>query len=98
MQVRPKNIGLAADGTGSVNNLVWSGWGSPRATAIGILEINNCNPNCAQGTFTGYPATVTLAGLTPYGTGLEAYSTIVVQSPSAPSANTTEAFTRDTVP
>jgi len=43
----------------------------------------------------GYPATVTLAGLKPYGTGLEAYSTIVVQ---APAANTTETYTTGTVP
>jgi hypothetical protein len=27
IQVHPKNIGLAADGTGSVNNQIWSGWG-----------------------------------------------------------------------
>ena len=32
----------------------------------------NCTPNCAQGKYTGYPATVTVAGLKPYGTGLEA--------------------------
>lgn len=38
---------------------------------------------------------MTLAGLTPYGTDLEAYSTIVVQSPAA---NTTETYTKDTVP
>lgn len=38
---------------------------------------------------------MTLAGLTPYGTDLEAYSTIVVQSAAA---NTTETYTKDTVP
>ena len=61
----------------------------------GTLELNNCTPNCAQGTYTGYPATVTLDGLKPYGTGLEAYSTIVVQSPSS---NTTYTYTPGTVP
>ena len=57
MQVHPKNIGLAADGTGSVNNLVWLGKSAgnrPRNTTD-----NRCNPDCAQGTFTGYPVTVT---------------------------------------
>jgi hypothetical protein len=95
MEVRPKEIAISGDGSGSVTDLVWSDWGSPRATATGTMRLDDCNPNCAQGTFTGYPATVTLAGLTPYGTDLEAYSTIVVQSPAA---NTTETYTKDTVP
>jgi hypothetical protein len=95
MEVRPKEIEVSGDSSGYVKDLVWSNWGSPHATATGVMELDDCNPNCAQGTFTGYPATVTLAGLTPYGTDLEAYSTIVVQ---APAANTTETYTKDTVP
>ena len=95
MEVRPKQITDSGDGTGVVTNLVWSDWGAPEATATGTQEINNCDPNCAQGTYTGYPATVTLAGLMPYGTGLEAYSTIVIQSPAS---NTTETYTTGTVP
>jgi hypothetical protein len=95
MEVRPKEIEVSGDSSGYVKDLVWSDWGSPHATATGVMELDDCNPNCAQGTFTGYPATVTLAGLTPYGTDLEAYSTIVVQ---APGANTTETYTTDTVP
>ena len=95
MEVRPKQITTSGDGSGYVKDLVWSDWGSPHATATGVMELNDCQPNCAQGTYTGYPATVTLAGLTPYGTDLQAYSTIVVQSPAA---NTTETYTKDTVP
>jgi serine/threonine protein kinase len=95
MEVRPKTIAVSADGSGYVTNLVWSDWGSARATATGTLKVDDCNPDCAQGTYTSYPATATLAGLKPYGTGLEAYSTIVVQSPAA---NLTYTYTRDTVP
>lgn len=95
MEVRPKQITTSGDGSGYVKDLAWSNWGAAQATATGVMELNNCQPNCAQGTYTGYPATVTLAGLTPYGTGLAAYSTIVVQ---APAANTTETYTTDTVP
>ena len=95
MEVRPKTIGVSGDGSGFVTALVWSDWGSPRATATGTLKVDDCNPDCASGTYTSYPATVTLAGLKPYGTGLEAYSTIVVQSPAA---NLTYTYTRDTVP
>jgi hypothetical protein len=88
-------ITVSGDGSVFVTGLVWSGWGGSRATATGTLEVNNCTPNCAQGKYTGYPATVTLAGLKPYGTGLEAYSTIVVQSPAS---GVTDTYTRDTVP
>jgi serine/threonine protein kinase len=95
MEVQPKQITDSGDGSGYVKDLVWSDWGSAQATATGTQEVNDCNPNCAQGSFTGYPATVTLAGLTAYGTGLEAYSTIVIQSPSD---NGTETYTKDTVP
>ena len=51
----------------------------------------------APGSIGCYPATVTLAGPTPYGTGLEAYSTIVIQAPTAPEGGTFS-YTRDTVP
>jgi Protein kinase domain len=95
MEITPKQITVSADGSGYVKNLAWSGWGSAEATATGTLEIDNCTPNCAQGTYAGYPATVTLAGQTPYGSHLDAYATIVVQSPAA---NETYTYTRDTVP
>jgi hypothetical protein len=96
MEIRPKEITDSGDGSGYVTNLVWSGWGSSQATATGIQEVDNCSPNCAQGKYTGYPATVTVAGLQPYGTGLEAYSTIVIEAPSL--ANGTFTYTKDTVP
>ena len=95
MEVKPRQIVTSGDGSAYADSLTWSNWGSPQATATGTLKVNNCTPSCAQGTYTGYPATVTLAGLKPYGTGLEAYSTIVVQ---APSANLTFTYTKDTVP
>ncbi len=95
MEVKPKEITTSGDGSGYVTSLVWSNWGASHATATGVMRLNNCVPNCAQGTYASYPATVTLAGLTPYGTDLQAYSTIVVQSDAA---NTTETYTKDTVP
>jgi hypothetical protein len=94
MEVRPKVIYDSGDSSGVVDHLVWSDWGGPQAHATGVQEVNNCTPDCATGKFTGYPATVTLAGLKPYGTGLEAYSTIVIQA----SDGTTETYTKDTVP
>jgi len=95
MAARPRQITTSGDGSGYVDGLTWTGWGTPRATATGTLKVDNCNPNCAQGTYTGYPATVTLAGLKPSQAGGMAYSTIVVQSPAA---NLTYTYTKDTVP
>ena len=98
MAVTPKQFVLSLDGARTVDKLTWSNWGSPQATGTGTLEVDNCTPNCAQGKYTGYPATVTLSGLTPYGSGLEAYSTILVQAPTDPNNAGTFAYTRDTVP
>jgi serine/threonine protein kinase len=99
MEARPGKIGLSADGSGYVDSLTWDSWGSAQATGEGTLYINDCNPNCGSGKFTGYLATVTLSQLTAYGTsgsGLEAYASIVVQAPTAPTKTT--AFTQHTVP
>jgi hypothetical protein len=73
----------------------WRQRGGQQATATGVQEIDDCNPNCAQGSFAGYAATVTVAGLKPYGTGLEGYSTIEIE---APEADDTSTFTAGTVP
>ncbi len=95
MEIQPQQIYLSADGSRYVDRLTWAAWGQPQATATGTLRINDCTPSCAQGTFSPYPATVTLTGLKPYGTGLEAYSAIVVRSAAA---NMTFTYTKDLVP
>jgi hypothetical protein len=95
MEVQPKQIYLSADGSRYVDGLTWTGWGQPQASATGSLKVNDCTPSCAQGTFSPYPATVTLTALKPYGTGLEAYSAIVVRSPSA---SMTFSYAKDLVP
>jgi hypothetical protein len=96
MKSEPTQIVTTGDGSGYLANLTWSGWGTATATGTGTLELDNCNPNCAQGTYTGYPATVTLSGLTGYGHGDSAYSTMVVNAPKA--HVTSESFTTGLVP
>jgi hypothetical protein len=83
MRTEPSNIDVSADGSGFVAGLTWTGWGSATAQGSGTLNINNCNPNCAQGSPTGYPATVTLSDLTPYSGGLQAYAVMTVTAPAA---------------
>ena len=99
MAERPRQIEASGDGSQVVTGLSWTGWGGPRATATGTLQVNDCQPNCVSGKFTGYPAMVTVTGLTAYranGSRLEAYSAITVKAPSAPTKTYT--FSRDTVP
>jgi len=60
---------------------------SPRATAMGTLKVNDCQPSCLNGKLTDFHATVTVSGLTRYGgngSGREAYSAITIMAPSAP--------------
>jgi serine/threonine protein kinase len=97
MKSQPVQIVNSGDGSGYLKGLTWSSWGQPTAQGTGLLEIDNCNPNCAQGTFTGYPATVTLTNLTPYGTsGFEAYADMTINAPSSPTP--TQSFTSGLVP
>ena len=88
MQAEPPRIYLAADGSGFITRMVWTGWGTATATGTGSYEIDNCMPNCAQGTYTGYPATVTLSRpeLYPPSFELDGYTRILVSAPSAPGA------------
>ena len=100
MAERPRQIEATGDGSQVVTGLSWTGWGGPQATATGTLQVNDCQPNCASGKFTGYPATVTVTGLTVYGANgsrLPGLSAITVKAPSAPPTKT-YTFTHDTVP
>jgi hypothetical protein len=84
MRTEPAQIVTTGDGSEFLKDLTWSGWGQPTAQGTGLLEVDNCTPNCAQGTYTGYHATVTLTRLTPYGHGNEAYADMTVTAPGSP--------------
>ena len=96
MKTEPAKIITSADGSGYVKDLQWSGWGKATAQGAGILEIDDCNPSCAEGTFTGYQATITLSVLTPYGKQKQAYADMVISAPGAP--YTPETFRTGLVP
>lgn len=88
MKTEPRQILTSGDGSGFVKAITWTGWGTATATGKGTMEVDNCQPNCAQGTFTGYPATVTLTGLTRYG-GKQGYATMTVAAPTSPAGTST---------
>jgi hypothetical protein len=62
MKARPMVVIASGDGSLFVTAITWRGWGTGNATGTGTAHADNCKPNCAQGTFHRYPATITLTG------------------------------------
>ncbi len=87
MRAEPASIVLAADGSTFVRDLTWTGWGSATARGTGTMERDDCTPSCAQGALHAYQATISLSGLTAYGSGDHAYATMVVTAPSTADAS-----------
>jgi len=81
MKSEPATLLLSGDGSIFVAGITWSGWGTTTAQGTGTLRVDNCDPNCAAGTLSNYPATITVSGLTPYNGG-QAYSSMTVSAPS----------------
>jgi hypothetical protein len=84
MKTEPAQIVTSADGSGYINGITWTSWGQATAMGTGTLQVNNCTPNCATGTYTAYPATITLSGLAAYRSGTDAYSSMIVSAPTSP--------------
>jgi len=57
----PSTIDYSGDGGNIATNLQWSSWGSVTAIGYGRVGLNNCTPDCANGTVTYVPVTVTLS-------------------------------------
>jgi hypothetical protein len=69
LQVKPAMIIYTGDGTGllagaNVRNrqsgIDWTKWTSDLAFGTGFNQLNNCEPDCAGGTFSGYPVKIEL--------------------------------------
>ena len=73
-QVRPEILPLSGDGTVFVGGcgwktrgrrilsfgaVEWTSFGGSEATGSGLLWLNDCTPNCAEGSFRHYSAAVT---------------------------------------
>lgn len=61
---RPSTIDFSSDASNIVTHIDWTTWGPSTATGKGTLMLNTCKPNCAQGTVSPVPATITLSGVT----------------------------------
>lgn len=61
-QVRPTMITIGcATGNTTVADITWSAWGPTSGQGSGTFNENNCQPDCAQGTFTSVPASVVVS-------------------------------------
>jgi hypothetical protein len=83
LRTQPTQIIVSGDGSAFIKDLSWTGWGSDGATGSGTLELDNCEPNCAQGKDAPYQATVTVSGLTAYAGGKQAYADMTVTAPGS---------------
>jgi hypothetical protein len=61
---RPTSIYLSGDAGNVVVNLRWSSWTASSATGTGTSDIQGCVPDCASGTETPVPASITLVAPT----------------------------------
>jgi serine/threonine protein kinase len=76
----PDSLLLACgDGGDGLQNLTWSNWGEPTATAEGDFWVVNCQPDCASGTESVFAASVTVFGLED-----GRYTSMELEAPGAP--------------
>ena len=63
-KVEPKRITLAcADDNILLKRLGWNEWNADKVKGQGRLLVNDCDPNCASGTFDKYAVKVTLLNI-----------------------------------
>ena len=56
----PSEIDFSGDGGNVVTDITWSSWTGTEAVGEGTSDPQSCVPNCAQGTDTPVPTTITL--------------------------------------
>lgn len=57
---KPTTIGFSGDGSNFVTRIHWTNWSKDSAVGYGVIGLNNCTPDCAQGQVTYQDATITL--------------------------------------
>jgi hypothetical protein len=93
-EIKPKTVVFACgDGNFGFDHLTWVAWGGSRAVALGSGYLNDCQPYCAAGHFTRYPAVLIATGSQRCPNGQRAYLTVtyafIGRSPFPPRASGT---------
>ncbi len=61
--IEPNVVAISGDAGNIISDMVWSSWTSSMAVGHGMWGYDDCNPDCASGTVTDYPATITFSEL-----------------------------------
>jgi hypothetical protein len=59
--IEPSLMQFSGDSGNIVSNIMWSSWNNSSAVGTGAWGYDDCVPDCAQGTVTDYPTTITLS-------------------------------------
>jgi len=59
--IEPSVVQISGDAGNIVGNMTWTSWTSQRAVGQGTWGYDDCSPDCASGTVTDYPATITFS-------------------------------------
>jgi hypothetical protein len=59
--IEPNVVAISGDAGDIVSDMVWSSWNNEGALGQGTWGYDDCNPDCASGTVTDYPATITFS-------------------------------------
>jgi hypothetical protein len=62
---KPSTLGFGAHE--QITEITWSKWGKKLAIGHGTYQVNDCVPDCADGTITPTPSTIYLTGRTTCG-------------------------------
>jgi hypothetical protein len=94
--VRPKTFGIFCDGSNVLVHLAWTSWTFSMATGTGVEYIDNCDPNCAQGSWQHDNVIVVFwrSVPVPRHTGAHAYTrmTLIYTSPRRGQAQTVTSY------
>ena len=59
--IDPNVVQISGDAGNIVSDMTWDSWNTQVAVGHGTWRYDDCNPNCAEGTGTDYPATITFS-------------------------------------
>ncbi|RZS86863.1 hypothetical protein EV189_2279 [Motilibacter rhizosphaerae] len=60
--LRPHTLWLSCDSTWELKGLRWTRWTATGATGTGTESVNDCKPDCADGSWRSYPVRLALSG------------------------------------
>jgi hypothetical protein len=83
--VEPSAIYFSADGNGDLTGITWSSWTAHSAEGSGSINVNNCQPDCAEGTTVNVPVSVALSAPT---SSSSPYFTAITLTDSSGNTNT----------